>query len=52
LPGVDTVYGSGAYLPLVDGGLYTVDLMRTGARVARLAAGRTAARLRGETTAD
>jgi hypothetical protein len=32
---VDTVYGSGAYLPLVDGGHYTVSLLRTGALVAR-----------------
>ncbi|MGN2253296.1 hypothetical protein ACFWZ4_07965 [Frateuria sp. GZRe12] len=35
LPMVDTVYGSGIYLPLVDGGHYTVSLMRTGALVAR-----------------
>lgn len=35
LPEVDTIYGSGAYLPLIDGGHYTVDLMRTGALVAR-----------------
>lgn len=35
LPEVDTVYGSGAFLPLVDQGHYTVDLMRTGALVAR-----------------
>ncbi|UGB38104.1 hypothetical protein [Frateuria soli] len=35
LPMVDTVYGSGAYLPLVDRGHYTVRLMRTGALVAR-----------------
>jgi len=35
LPMVDTVYGSGTYLPLVDGGHYTVSLMRTGALVAR-----------------
>lgn len=35
LPEVDTVYGSGAYLPLVDQGHYTVSLMRTGALVAR-----------------
>lgn len=35
LPEVDTVFGSGAYLPLVDGGHYTVSLMRTGALVAR-----------------
>ncbi|WP_329741931.1 hypothetical protein [Dyella sp. A6] len=35
LPEVDTVYGSGVFLPLVDGGHYTVDLMRTGALVAR-----------------
>ena len=35
LPMVDTVYGSGAYLPLIDGGHYTVSLMRTGALVAR-----------------
>ena len=32
---VDTVYGSGAYLPLVKDGHYTVSLMRTGALVAR-----------------
>ena len=35
LPQVDTVFGSGAFLPLVDGGHYSVDLMRTGALVAR-----------------
>lgn len=35
LPEIDTVYGSGAFLPLVDGGHYTVSLMRTGALVAR-----------------
>ncbi|HWU76675.1 MAG TPA: hypothetical protein VN043_09225 [Rhodanobacter sp.] len=35
LPEVDTVYGSGAFLPLVDDGHYTVSLMRTGALVAR-----------------
>lgn len=35
LPSVDTVYGSGAFLPLVDQGHYTVSLMRTGALVAR-----------------
>jgi hypothetical protein len=35
LPMVDTVYGSGAFLPLVDGGHYTVSLMRSGALVAR-----------------
>jgi len=35
LPMVDTVYGSGAYLPLVDQGHYTVSLLRTGALVAR-----------------
>ena len=35
LPEVDTLYGSGAYLPLVDQGHYTVSLMRTGALVAR-----------------
>jgi hypothetical protein len=35
LPMVDTVYGSGTYLPLVDGGHYTVSLMRTGALTAR-----------------
>jgi hypothetical protein len=34
-PEVDTVFGSGAFLPLVDGGHYSVDLMRTGALVAR-----------------
>ena len=35
LPEVDTVYGSGAFLPLVDGGHYSVSLIRTGALVAR-----------------
>lgn len=35
LPEVDTVFGSGAYMPLVDGGHYSVSLMRTGALVAR-----------------
>lgn len=35
LPEVDTVYGSGAFLPLVDRGHYSVSLMRTGALVAR-----------------
>jgi hypothetical protein len=35
LPEVDTVFGSGAFLPLVDGGHYSVSLMRTGALVAR-----------------
>jgi len=35
LPEVDTLYGSGAYLPLVDEGHYEVSLMRTGALVAR-----------------
>ena len=33
--GVDTVFGSGAFLPLVDEGHYSVSLMRTGALVAR-----------------
>ncbi len=35
LPEVDTVYGSGVFLPLVDDGHYGVSLMRTGALVAR-----------------
>ena len=35
LPEVDTVYGSGAFLPLVDQGHYNISLMRTGALVAR-----------------
>ncbi|GAB2573163.1 hypothetical protein ISP15_04280 [Dyella jejuensis] len=35
LPEVDTVFGSGAFLPLVDGGHYAVGLMRSGALVAR-----------------
>lgn len=35
LPEIDTLYGSGAYLPLVDQGHYSVNLMRTGALVAR-----------------
>lgn len=34
-PEVDTLFGSGAFLPLVDGGHYSVSLMRTGALVAR-----------------
>jgi hypothetical protein len=35
LPWVDSVFGSGAYLPLVDQGHYTISLMRSGALVAR-----------------
>lgn len=35
VPDVDALFGSGAYLPLVDQGHYTVSLMRTGALVAR-----------------
>jgi hypothetical protein len=35
VPAVDTLYGSGTFLPLVDQGHYTVSLMRTGALVAR-----------------
>lgn len=35
LPEVDTVYGSGAFLPLVDEGHYRISLLRTGALVAR-----------------
>ena len=35
MPGLDTAFGSGAFLPLVDGGHYEVNLMRTGALVAR-----------------
>ena len=35
LPEVDTVYGSGAFLPLVDQGHYSVSLARTGALLAR-----------------
>lgn len=35
LSAVDTVYGSGAFLPLVDQGHYSVSLMRSGALVAR-----------------
>lgn len=35
IPEIDTVYGSGAFLPLVDQGHYSVSLMRTGALVAR-----------------
>lgn len=45
LPGVDAEYGSGTYLPLVDGGHYSVHFMRSGALVARPADARTAARL-------
>ncbi len=46
LPMVDTVFGSGVYLPLVDGGRYQVNLMATGALVARPDAA-TEKRLRG-----
>lgn len=35
LPEVDTVFGSGAFQPLIDDGHYEVSLMRTGALVAR-----------------
>ncbi|MCP1372781.1 hypothetical protein [Dyella lutea] len=35
LPEVDAVFGSGAFLPLVDRGHYEVSMMRTGALVAR-----------------
>ncbi len=35
IPGVDTVFGSGVFLPLVDQGHYSVSLMNTGALVAR-----------------
>lgn len=35
LLGVDTVFGSGVFLPLVDEGHYSVSLMNTGALVAR-----------------
>jgi hypothetical protein len=35
LPEVDTIYGSGAFLPLIDQGHYSISLMRTGALVAR-----------------
>ncbi|NII10715.1 hypothetical protein [Oleiagrimonas sp. C23AA] len=54
VPGVDAVYGSGVYLPLVDGGRYRISLMRTGALVARPANAYTADRLeqRGVTAPD
>jgi hypothetical protein len=35
LPMVDAVYGGGTFLPLVDGGHYSVSLSRTGALLAR-----------------
>ena len=35
LPMVDAVYGSGAFLPLVDGGHYSLNLSGAGALVAR-----------------
>lgn len=35
LPMVDAVYGSGAFLPLVDGGHYSLSLARSGALLAR-----------------
>jgi hypothetical protein len=45
LPWVDADYGSAAYLPLVDGGRYTVTLAAAGGLVARPADDATAARL-------
>lgn len=45
LPGVEAEYGSGTYLPLVDGGRYTIHFMRAGALVARPADAATAARV-------
>jgi hypothetical protein len=35
LPWVDSVFGSGAYLPLVDQGHYTISLLRSGALTAK-----------------
>lgn len=45
LPGVDAVYGSGTYLPLVDDGHYRVHFMRSGALIARPADAATARKL-------
>lgn len=45
LPWVDADYGSAAYLPLVDGGRYTVTLAAAGGLVARPADAATQARL-------
>lgn len=50
IPEIDTVYGSGAFLPLVDEGHYRVSLMRTGALVAR--ADEATARRIGQTLGD
>ncbi|MHC1480019.1 hypothetical protein ACYJW8_07190 [Frateuria aurantia] len=35
IPGVDTIYGSGAFLPLVEQGHYQIELSATGGLVAR-----------------
>jgi hypothetical protein len=45
LPWVDADYGSGAYLPLVDGGTFAISLAPTGGLVARPADDATAAKL-------
>lgn len=45
LPGVDAVYGSGVYLPLVNGGAYRITLSPSGGLVARPADATTAAKL-------
>jgi hypothetical protein len=45
LPWVDADYGSGAYLPLVDGGTFAITLAPTGGLVARPADEATAAKL-------
>ncbi|MGH9436073.1 MAG: hypothetical protein ACRD06_08755, partial [Terriglobia bacterium] len=45
LPWVDADYGSGAYLPLVDGGTFAISLAPTGGLVARPADEATAAKL-------
>ncbi|MDN5924068.1 MAG: hypothetical protein L0H70_03600 [Xanthomonadales bacterium] len=45
LPGVDAVFGSGVYLPLVDGGDYRISLSPGGGLVARPADAATAAKL-------
>jgi hypothetical protein len=49
VPWVDADYGSGAYLPLVDGGRFNVTLAAAGGLVARPADAETAGKI-GATT--
>ena len=46
LPWIDADYGSGAYLPLVDGGHFKVTLAAAGGLIARAADAPTAEKLR------